>query len=135
MEGTRLYIMTLCVLSPYRRLHIGLWASNFIVQFFPHSRGALGHALLEQMLEVAKKDPAITEVFLHVQTNNDCAIRFYSSFGFTKEAEIRNYYRNIEPPNCYVLALDLAELRQKETNTTTTPAATTTAAAPAPDSH
>jgi len=83
-DGHKLYIMTLCVLKPYRRMHIG-------------------HHLVEKMLEVAHKDTSIDQVYLHVQTNNQCAITFYQQFGFELDAEIRNYYRRIEPPNCYVL--------------------------------
>jgi hypothetical protein len=48
------------------------------------------------------------EVYLHVQTSNADALSFYrKKFGFETRGIIRNYYKRIEPPDCYVLALPL----------------------------
>ncbi|KAJ4460878.1 putative acetyltransferase; GNAT family protein [Paratrimastix pyriformis] len=94
VEENKLYIMTLCVLKPYRRMHIG-------------------RILLEKMLEVAAADESLTEMYLNVQTSNECAMAFYSQFGFEKDAEIRNYYRRLEPNSCFVLTKDLVAFRQQ----------------------
>jgi len=58
--------------------------------------------LVEKALEWAKAEK-VSEVYLHVQTNNDGAIKFYDKFGFTKGEKIENYYKKIDPPDCYIL--------------------------------
>lgn len=65
----KLYIMTIGVLAAYRRRNIG-------------------RKLLERMLDKVQKADSgplseVTEVYLHVQTNNDDALTFYKSAGFT----------------------------------------------------
>lgn len=51
----------------------------------------------------------VADVYLHVQTSNADALHFYKKFGFANRGIIRHYYRRIEPPDCYVLGLSLAE--------------------------
>lgn len=81
----RLYIMTLGVLPPYRRLR-------------------LGHLLVEKMLEVAREDGKIDAVTLNVQETNEAAIEFYTKgFGFEQSGLLKNYYHGIVPPNAYTL--------------------------------
>ena len=80
----KLYIMTLGVLAPYRDLGVGTH-------------------LLEHSLRVAMEDPNIEEAYLHVQTSNDGAIRFYDKHGFAITEMIPNYYKRIDPPDCYIL--------------------------------
>ncbi|KAL6544273.1 hypothetical protein OROGR_010770 [Orobanche gracilis] len=82
--GTRVYIMTLGVLAPYRGLGIGT-------------------KLVNHVLDLCLKQ-SIGEVYLHVQTNNEDAINFYKKFGFEITETIHNYYTNITPPDCYVVA-------------------------------
>ncbi|KAL5997469.1 hypothetical protein ACLOJK_008399 [Asimina triloba] len=48
-------------------------------------------------------DQNISEIYLHVQTNNEDVINFYKKFGFEITDTIQNYYTNIFPPDCYVL--------------------------------
>ncbi|KAG0628468.1 hypothetical protein M758_1G029200 [Ceratodon purpureus] len=86
--SVRLYIMTLGVLAPYRRLRIG-------------------SKLLQNALDLCKDDPNIVEVYLHVQINNDEAIEFYRQFGFEITDTIQNYYKRIDPPHCHVLSKTL----------------------------
>lgn len=66
-----------------------------------------GSKLLQNALELCKDDPNIEEVYLHVQINNDEAIEFYRQFGFEITDTIKNYYKRIEPPHCYVLSKSL----------------------------
>jgi len=80
----KLYIMTLAVLLPYRRLGIGT-------------------KLLDFVLEYAKKRPDIKAVSLNVQTNNETAISFYKHFGFIITKEEQNYYKKIDPPHAFFL--------------------------------
>ncbi|XP_043693985.1 N-alpha-acetyltransferase 50 [Telopea speciosissima] len=77
------YIMTLGVLAPYRGLGIGT-------------------KLLNNVTDLCSKQN-ISEIYLHVQTNNEDAINFYKKFGFEITDTIKNYYTNITPPDCYVL--------------------------------
>jgi len=86
--NVRAYIMTLGVLAPYRNLGIG-------------------YKLLQYTLDLCKKRPEIQDIYLHVQVNNDQAINFYKKFGFEIKETIQNYYKRIEPPDCYVLQKSL----------------------------
>ncbi|KAH8482700.1 hypothetical protein POPTR_018G032400v4 [Populus trichocarpa] len=81
--AVRVYIMTLGVLAPYRRLGIGT-------------------KLLNHVLDLCSKQN-ISEIYLHVQTNNEDALNFYKKFGFEITDTIQNYYTNITPPDCYLL--------------------------------
>jgi len=84
----KLYIMTLGVLPPYRGQGIG--------------RRLLNHTLAE-----ARKQDKASEVYLHVQTNNDDAVNFYKKHDFEITETITGYYRKIDPPDCYVLSFKL----------------------------
>lgn len=57
--------------------------------------------------------PLVAEVYLHVQTSNADALAFYKKFRFENRGVIRNYYKRIEPPDCYVLALPLLDAEQR----------------------
>jgi len=86
LDGVRrLYIMTLGCLAPYRR------------------RG-VGSKLVQHVLDICKKDPEYQSVFLHVQVNNESAIRFYRNFGFEIVDTKKHYYKKIEPSDAYVLS-------------------------------
>mmetsp|Transcript_49778 Transcript_49778/g.101636 ORF Transcript_49778/g.101636 Transcript_49778/m.101636 type:complete len:181 (+) Transcript_49778:169-711(+) len=83
--GIKLYIMTIGVQAPYRC-------------------SGIGTSLLESVLNQAARDARIDEAYLHVQTSNVDALNFYQRFGFVIKDKILNYYRKIEPPDCYLLA-------------------------------
>ncbi|KAM7459446.1 hypothetical protein LguiA_036440 [Lonicera macranthoides] len=82
--SVRVYIMTLGVLAPYRGLGIGT-------------------KLLNHVIDLCSKQQNISEIYLHVQTNNEDAINFYKKFGFEITDTIHNYYTNITPPDCYIV--------------------------------
>jgi ribosomal protein S18 acetylase RimI-like enzyme len=85
MPGAKLYIMTLGVLAAYRE------------------RG-IGRRLITHVLDTALSSPSAsddTEVYLHVQVGNDEALAFYKHFGFSVKETIPNYYRKIQPADCY----------------------------------
>jgi ribosomal protein S18 acetylase RimI-like enzyme len=86
----KLYIMTINVLSAYRR------------------RG-VASALLHHVLNEASKNDSIIEVYLHVQTSNSEAKSFYLSHGFEEIEIIKGYYRNIDPPDSYLLKKSLRD--------------------------
>lgn len=62
------------------------------------------------MLEKARKDESISEVYLHVQVGNDEAKQFYLSHGFVEAGVIKDYYKRIEPPDCYILKKSLKDM-------------------------
>jgi len=76
--------MTLGCLAPYRRLGIGT-------------------VMLHHVLKVCEQDGNFDNVFLHVQVNNEGAIKFYEKFGFEIVEQKQNYYKRIEPADAYVL--------------------------------
>eukprot|EP00927_Polykrikos_kofoidii_P063715 TRINITY_DN58581_c0_g1_i1.p1 TRINITY_DN58581_c0_g1~~TRINITY_DN58581_c0_g1_i1.p1 ORF type:complete len:225 (+),score=34.69 TRINITY_DN58581_c0_g1_i1:100-675(+) len=100
--GKALYIMTLSVLTPYKR------------------RG-LGSTLMKWTIDAAEgkggQDDDIREIYLHVQTTNSAALAFYKSFGFEMREKIENHYTNLEDPDCFVLRKPVngAELAPVET--------------------
>ncbi|KAK1429594.1 hypothetical protein QVD17_11808 [Tagetes erecta] len=93
--AVRVYIMTLGVLAPYRGLGIGT-------------------KLLNHVLDLSSKQANIAEIYLHVQTNNEDAIKFYKKFGFEITETIKNYYTNITPPDCYVVTKYIGQLESKK---------------------
>ncbi|XP_054794271.1 uncharacterized protein LOC129299812 [Prosopis cineraria] len=93
--AVRLYIMTLGVLEPYRRLGVGT-------------------RLMNHMLDLSSKEN-MSEVYLHVHTDNEDAINFYKKLGFETTERISNYYRNaIVIKDYYVLTKRLAVLTKHE---------------------
>ncbi|KAL6216946.1 hypothetical protein ACLB2K_010164 [Fragaria x ananassa] len=92
--AVRVYIMTLGVLAPYRGIGIG-------------------KMLLNHVFELSTKQN-ISQIYLHVQTNNDDAISFYKKFGFEITETIQNYYTNITPPDCYVLTKNITQPQTKK---------------------
>jgi ribosomal protein S18 acetylase RimI-like enzyme len=81
----KVYIMTLGVLAAYR------------------NRG-IGTKLLQHIIEFVEKRSDISEIYLHVQTNNDDAMALYKRHGFDVVATVENYYTRIQPPNAYRLS-------------------------------
>ncbi|KAI8913906.1 acyl-CoA N-acyltransferase [Powellomyces hirtus] len=83
----RVYIMTLGVLSPYRRLHVG-------------------SALLTRIMDSVANDYSVQELALHVQTTNAQALAFYQRHGFVKVAHVKDYYsknKGVLPPDAWAL--------------------------------
>lgn len=90
-QGPILYIITLGVLSPYRNL-------------------GLGSRLLARCLDTVQLClPEILKAKLHVQINNDDAIRFYEKHGFRIVERIDNYYVRVEPRHAVLLEKSLSD--------------------------
>eukprot|EP00614_Pseudopedinella_elastica_P010232 CAMPEP_0172596316 /NCGR_PEP_ID=MMETSP1068-20121228/16085_1 /TAXON_ID=35684 /ORGANISM="Pseudopedinella elastica, Strain CCMP716" /LENGTH=92 /DNA_ID=CAMNT_0013395277 /DNA_START=212 /DNA_END=490 /DNA_ORIENTATION=- len=80
--------MTISVLAAYRQRKIG-------------------RRLLERVLdkvETSEELSEVEEVYLHVQTNNESALKLYHGHGFETRETIKGYYKRIEPPDCYLVA-------------------------------
>lgn len=72
---TRIYIMTLAVLKPYRGLKIG-------------------QKLINHVIEYAKKIQ-LPEISAHAKSDDEQAIKFYEKQGFEKSEEIKGYYNEL----------------------------------------
>lgn len=59
------------------------------------------------MVDKAKQDPTISEISLHVQVNNITAKNFYLNRGFEEIGVIKDYYKKIEPSDCFLLSMKL----------------------------
>uniref|UniRef100_A0A7S2USK3 N-acetyltransferase domain-containing protein n=1 Tax=Fibrocapsa japonica TaxID=94617 RepID=A0A7S2USK3_9STRA len=92
------YIMTLGVLAAYRGRSIG-------------------SQLLERVLSACEAYDDLDHIYLHVQTSNTEALNFYRCFGFEQTDIIRNYYKRIEPPDCYILKKRLSGSQEDAQNT------------------
>ncbi|KAJ3090688.1 N-alpha-acetyltransferase 50 [Quaeritorhiza haematococci] len=101
----RVYIMTLGVLKPYRKLGLGSKLLDHILsqcsseQQHHHSK----HSKDDKKPASATGAGAssIVDVYLHVQTSNEEALRFYQKRGFTIQETVRDYYTEhpkLEPP-------------------------------------
>jgi N-alpha-acetyltransferase 50 len=77
-DASRVYIMTLGVLRPYRRLGIGQTALEYVLN------------------DVCKSSSNIKAVRLHVQSSNEEAIAFYKKAGFESVETIPGYYPRLE---------------------------------------
>jgi ribosomal protein S18 acetylase RimI-like enzyme len=86
-EGSRfkLYLMTIGVLAPYRRLGIG-------------------GKLLEQTLEACSKAPDCEEIYLHVQVGNDAALEFYKGYGFEVGEVVKDYYTRLDVNDAHIVS-------------------------------
>lgn len=69
----------------------------------------LASELLRFILDKARSDTAIKEVYLHVQLGNNEAKQFYLKHGFTDGGIIKDYYKRIDPPDCYILTMQLRD--------------------------
>jgi len=83
-EELSLYLMTMGVLAPYR------------------SR-KLGSKSLELILSAAESKSKIKKIYLHVQTSNHDAKRFYERHGFKEVGLQENYYKKISPHDAWIL--------------------------------
>ena len=54
-------------------------------------------------MEDCAKNKHIKKMTLHVQKGNDSAMEFYKKHGFIIKEELKGYYTEIEPSDCFVL--------------------------------
>ncbi|KAJ6587154.1 acyl-CoA N-acyltransferase [Mycena vulgaris] len=87
-----LYLMTMGILAPYRSRQ-------------------LGSASLKLILDAATAHtkPKIDRIYLHVQTSNAEAKRFYERHGFTQVGVHENYYKKIVPHDAWILEKRMTE--------------------------
>jgi ribosomal protein S18 acetylase RimI-like enzyme len=95
-EHLRVNILTLAVLAPYRGQGVGKM---------------LMKRLFHDLSELMKQEDSIQidQIYLHVQTVNQEAIRFYEYFGFVKQEMIKEFYKRIEHRDCYLYVLHVSD--------------------------
>ncbi|KAJ3296412.1 N-alpha-acetyltransferase 50 [Borealophlyctis nickersoniae] len=88
-SSSSVYIQTLGVLAPYRRLGLG---SSLVDHLITHC-----------------KEKKINEIYLHLHTENTEALEFYKKHGFTVRETVKGYYKenDIVPPDALVLVKEL----------------------------
>ena len=75
--------------------------------------------LLADLIGKTNKTPSLSSIALHVQTNNENAIRLYEGFGFAITETIEGFYqRNVEDKisyhsDCHAMALELPPWPQR----------------------
>lgn len=89
VDRRRLCILTLGCFPSYRRLGVGTKLMNYILDF------------------ASSRADHFDSIYLHVQTNNQTAIEFYTKFGFVIIEKKQNYYRRIVPPDAFLLTKSL----------------------------
>ncbi|KEG13728.1 acetyltransferase [Trypanosoma grayi] len=91
----RLYIMTIAVLAPYRRLGVG------------------SHLLDRILKNVEEAKVCIREVALHVQVGSP-ALEFYKRFDFEVMEKVANYYADLDECDALLLRKVVPQLRSKK---------------------
>ena len=111
------YIMTLGVLAPYRRLGL---ASKLIAHLLsvagvgdtvdlvdptaPAPTPVKGKDGKETKPDPVTEQLVVESIYLHVQTGNDEAKAFYEKHGFKETKRVEDYYRaNVEPRSAWLL--------------------------------
>ena len=88
-KGMSIYIMSVVVLAPYRRLGIA-------------SR------LLEHVMTVAETGKTkVCQVYLHAWVENEDALQFYKKHGFSEGERLPNYYKKLTPQDGVILYKDV----------------------------
>ncbi len=91
-----------------------------------------GRKLLETVLSSVHLHPNVARIYLHVQTSNEEAITLYRKFGFDISETIKDYYKRISPPDCYVLSKDIIAAAAEAVAAEGTPAVPAEATAAVP---
>ncbi|RHY69276.1 hypothetical protein DYB30_000640 [Aphanomyces astaci] len=88
----------------------GLCLRTIAVDIRARGQG-IGRLLLEKVVEHASSMMPKKKLYLHVQVDNDDAIRLYQRLGFSVEQRVANYYRRVACVDCFVMALVFPVLR------------------------
>ncbi|GAA5806405.1 hypothetical protein HPULCUR_011939 [Helicostylum pulchrum] len=91
-------------------LHARVFPVSYGEKFYEEVMNAgdlakLSSILIENIMENARRatNPIVTSLYLHVQTANEQAIRFYTRNGFRIQAVVYDYYKLIENRDAYIL--------------------------------
>ncbi|XXH02278.1 hypothetical protein Hte_008648 [Hypoxylon texense] len=85
VKPNALYVQSLVLLAPYRQ-------------------NGLAAALLDEVTRLAAASPfACDEVYAHVWTDNEDAMRWYLARGFAKHGQVNGYYFKLRPDSAYIV--------------------------------
>ncbi|KAJ7163589.1 acyl-CoA N-acyltransferase [Mycena crocata] len=99
-----LYLMTMGILAPYRSRQLGSASLKLILDAAAAHKPKTDHKL-----DPKTEQPKISRVYLHVQTSNADAKRFYERHGFTQVGIHENYYKKIVPHDAWILEKRMTE--------------------------
>jgi len=91
ISKSRLYIMTMGVLAPYRSRKAGTKALQNVIDAAIASKAAKPSAR------------PLAGLYMHVQSSNVDARRFYERHGFKEVGRVDGYYKRLEPHDAWVL--------------------------------
>ena len=85
-------------------------ATRLYLKSQPYRSIGIGAKCLEHVLAAAASHtkPKITHFYLHVQTSNQAAKRFYERHGFHETGLQEDYYKKILPASAWILEKSLA---------------------------
>lgn len=88
-----------------KRRWISLRTAFNVLREQPYRSRKLGSSSLQLVLDAAEAHtkPKIDRIYLHVQTSNSGAKRFYERHGFTEIGVHENYYKKIVPHDAWIL--------------------------------
>jgi len=99
-DRSRLYIMTMGVLAPYRSRKLGTKALQKVIDV------ALAHNKAVKSPPKSDSKPSkrkLSSFYMHVQTSNGEARKFYERNGFVEVGRVEDYYKKLEPHDAWVL--------------------------------
>jgi len=110
-SNSRLYIMTMGVLAPYRSRKAGTRALQHIIANAEAHNSTIKEKESAKVASAAGSTPSkpIARLYMHVQTSNVDARRFYEREGFKEIGRVDGYYKKLEPRDAWVLERFLIE--------------------------
>ncbi|KAG9005983.1 hypothetical protein FRB94_002147 [Tulasnella sp. JGI-2019a] len=99
-ELGRLYIMTMGVLAPYRSRKVGSKALQRVIDAAVAHNKTITNTPPKDAPPHKKK---LDYFYMHVQTSNDEARRFYERHGFSEVGRVDGYYKKLEPHDAWIL--------------------------------
>jgi N-alpha-acetyltransferase 50 len=104
MEHSRLYIMTLGILSPYRRMGLGSeLVSHVVSSASTANTSKVAIPATKKPSTVGKKSTQIDEIYIHVHEGDEEAIGFWEKVGFEKKEKLDKYYQRLKPSGAWVM--------------------------------
>ena len=64
--------------------------------------------MLQQVIEDCVTARQVKKMRLHVQAGNDAALQFYKKHGFEVKEELKGYYTELDPSDCFLLEKQMA---------------------------
>ncbi|OJA13071.1 hypothetical protein AZE42_01896 [Rhizopogon vesiculosus] len=102
LENKDLYLMTMGVLAvSYPAVNRGKYTDHYK----PYRSRQLGSETLKRIIKAAASHskPKIRRIYLHVQTSNTEAKKFYEKNGFKEVGIKEDYYKKIVPRDAWIL--------------------------------